>query len=298
MLDLSIIIVNYNAKEFLKKCIASILDNIDGKLDYEIIVIDNASTDGSPSVISSALGGSNFKIILNKKNVGFSKANNQGIKASQESRYVLFLNPDTIVKKNTIERMIKFMDSHKEAGASTCKLVMLNGEIDDASHRGFPTPWNALSHFSGLEKLFPKSKLFAGYSLGWKDLNKLHEIDALAGAFMLVRREAGIDAKWWDEDYFFYGEDIDFCYMLKQKGWKIYYVPEVFVTHYKGVSGGIKSVSKDITTASLTTKKRATKWRFNAMRIFYNKHYKQKYPWIVNFLVDCGIRLREKLAGV
>ncbi|MBI2613608.1 MAG: glycosyltransferase family 2 protein [Candidatus Levybacteria bacterium] len=296
MLDLSIIIVNYNTKEFLKKSLDSILSSIDGKLNYEIIVVDNASTDGSPSVIlnlkSKIL---NLKTILNKENLGFSRANNIGIKASKASRYVLFLNPDTIMQKNTVEDMLKFMDSNKSAGAATCKLVMLNGEIDDASHRGFPTPWNAFSHFSGLAKIFPKSKLFSGYNLGWMDMNSIHEIDALAGAFMLVRREAGEKAKWWDEDYFFYGEDIDFCYMLKQKGWKIYYVPTVFVTHYKGVSGGIKDVSEEITTASEETKKRATKWRFNAMRIFYKKHYEKKYPWIVNQLVNLGISIRENL---
>ena len=299
MLDLSIIIVSFNGKEFLKKCLASILQGIEGKLKFEIIVVDNASSDGSPSVISNfQFPISNFKKILNKTNVGFSKANNQGIKISENGKYVLFLNPDTVIQKNTIEKMIKFMDNNKDAGAATCKLVMLNGKIDDASHRGFPTPWNAFCHFSGLARLFPKSKLFSGYNLGWMDINKVHEIDALAGAFMLVRRIAGDQAKWWDEDYFFYGEDIDFCYMLKQKGWKIYYVPDVFVTHYKGISGGIKSISKNITTASEETKKRATKWRFKAMRIFYNKHYKQRYPWIVNFLVEKGINLREKLAGI
>ncbi len=296
MLDLSIIIVNYNTKEFLKKCLTSILSSIDGKLNYEIVVVDNASTDDSPSAISNfQFPISNFEIILNKKNVGFSKANNQGIKVSQKSRYILFLNPDTVMQENTVEEMVKFMDSNKDAGAATCKLVMLNGEIDDASHRGFPTPWNAFCHFLGFSRIFPKSRIFAGYNLGWMDMNKTHEIDALAGAFMLVRRIAGEEAGWWDEDYFFYGEDIDFCYMLKQKGWRIYYVPTVSATHYKGVSGGIKSVSKEITTASDATKKRVTKWRFDAMRIFYRKHYEKKYPWIINFLVNVGILMRERL---
>lgn len=297
MIDLSIVIVNYNTKEFLRNCLASILSSIDGELSYEVIVVDNASTNGSPSVISNfQFQISNFKIILNKKNLGFSKANNQGIKIMQKNRYVLFLNPDTIMQKNTIEEMVKFMDSHKDAGAATCKLLMVNGQIDDASHRGFPTPWNSFSHFSGLSKLFPKSKLFSGYNLGWMDLNMTHEIDALAGAFMLVRRKAGEDVKWWDEDYFFYGEDIDFCYMLKQKGWKIYYVPKVSVTHYKGVSGGIKSVSKEITTASAETKKRATKWRFAAMRIFYNKHYKDKYPKFITWFIYYAISFKERLS--
>jgi hypothetical protein len=295
MIDISIVIVSYNTKEFLKKCIMSIVQNA-GSISYEVIVVDNASSDGSSSEISKLKSKiPNLKIISNRKNVGFSKANNQGVKISQESRYILFLNPDTIVQNQAIEKMVNFMDTHEDAGASTCKLVMLNGKIDDAIHRGFPTPWNSFSHFSGLEKLFPKSKLFAGYSLGWMDFNSIHEIDVLAGAFMLVRRKAGNEVDWWDEDYFFYGEDIDFCYMLHEKGWKIYYVPNIFITHYKGVSGGIKTISKKITTASDETRKRAKKWRFAAMKIFYNKHYKKKYPWIINFLVNLGISIKGGL---
>jgi hypothetical protein len=296
MFDLSIIIVSFNGKEFLRRCLAPILQSIKGKLRFEIIAVDNASSDHSVEMVKKEFP--QVKLIANKENLGFSKANNQGIKVSEKSKYVLFLNPDTIMQDQTIEEMINFMDNHRDAGAATCKLVMLNGEIDDASHRGFPTPWNAFSYFSGLAKVFPKSKLFSGYNLGWMDMSKNHEIEVLAGAFMLVRRIAGEEAGWWDEDYFFYGEDIDFCYMLKQKGWKIYYVPNVFVTHYKGISGGIKKVSKEITTASDAIKKRTMKWRFAAMRIFYNKHYKQKYPSLVAFFVDKGIWFREKLAGI
>jgi hypothetical protein len=170
---------------------------------------------------------------------------------------------------------------------------MPNGQIDDASHRGFPTPWNAFVHFSGLAKIFGKTKLFGGYNLGFKNFSETHEIDALAGAFMVVRREAGEKVSWWDEDYFFYGEDLDFCYMLQQKGWKIYYVPEFSVLHYKGVSGGLKKVSKDITTADSETKKRATKARFDAMRIFYKKHYEDKYPLFITRLVYTGISLKQ-----
>jgi GT2 family glycosyltransferase len=292
MLDLSIIIVNYNAREFLKGCIASIMENVK-EISYEIIVVDNNSSDSSAEMVKKEFPG--IKLVKNRVNVGFSKANNQGVKFSKEGRYVLFLNPDTVVNKYTLEKMIVFMDTHRDAGASTCSLIMPNGKMDDAVHRGFPTPWNALCHFSGIEKIFPKSKLFSGYSLGWMNLNSTHQIDVLAGAFMLVRRRAGEEAKWWDEDYFFYGEDIDFCYMLKQKGWKIYYVPDYFIKHYKGVSGGIKAVSKNISTASEETRKRSRKWRFEAMRIFYTKHYRQKYPHLINLLVNAGITLREKL---
>ena len=299
MVDVSIIIVSYNTKNFVPDCLSSIHKTIK-KNTYEVFVVDNASTDGSPEDAEKFIKQKNYKnmhVIASKINLGFSKANNLGVKKSK-GRYVLFLNPDTVIRENTIDFLIDYMDQNKNVGALTCKLDMPNGEIDDASHRGFPTPWNSLTHFSGLGKIFPKSKLFSGYSQGWKDLSKTHEIDALAGAFMLTRREAGEEVKWWDEDYFFYGEDLQFCYDLIEKGWKIMYVPEVSILHYKGVSGGIKKVSQKITTASKETKKRVTKARFNAMKIFYKKNYQKKYPAPINWLVFSGIALKEKIASL
>jgi GT2 family glycosyltransferase len=230
--------------------------------------------------------------IASKDNEGFSKANNRGI-AKATGRFLLFLNSDTIVNKDALEEVVAFLDTHKDVGAATCKVVMPNGKLDDAAHRGFPTPWNALSHFSGLSKVFPHSKLFAGYSLGWMDTTVTHEIDACAGAFMMVRSQAGEEVGWWDEDYFFYGEDIDFCYRLKEKGWKIYFIATVSILHYKGVSGGIKKVSEQITTADEKTKLRVTKARFDAMSIFYKKHYKGKYPKSIHWIVLKGIALKK-----
>jgi len=289
-MDLSIIIVSYNAKEFLKGCIESIYKTTKN-IQFEIIVSDNNSTDGTVDMLKK-LKTENFQLIENKNNLGFSKANNVGVKKAS-GRYLLFLNPDTVVHENTLEGMVEFMDEYHEAGAATCKLVMPNGQIDDASHRGSPTPWNALAHFSGLSKLFGKTKLFGGYNLDYLNLNEMHEIEALAGAFMLVRRKAGEEVGWWDEDYFFYGEDLDFCYMLKEYGWKIYYVPQYSVLHYKGVSGGIKKVSKDITTADEETKTRSQRERFRAMRLLYKKHYEDKYPWFLTRLVYLGISLKQ-----
>lgn len=293
MIELSIVIVSYNTKDLLKDCIESIYKN-SKDLSFEIIVVDNNSSDGSADLVSN-----NFKdviLIKNSQNLGFSKANNIGIKKTSGD-FILFLNSDTLVKENTLRHMLDFMKIHQDVGASTCKLLMPNGKIDDASHRGFPTPWNSFCHFSGLSKILPKTKLFGGYNLTYLDFNKTHEIDALAGAFMLVRRSAGEKVRWWDEDYFFYGEDIDFCFMLKQNNWKIYYVPEVSILHYKGVSGGIKNISKEITTASDKTRKKAQVERFRAMRIFYKKHYEKKYPWIITRLVYLGISLKQKLSS-
>jgi hypothetical protein len=170
---------------------------------------------------------------------------------------------------------------------------MGNGQIDDATHRGFPTPWNSLMFFTGLSKLFSKSKIFNGYHMGWLDMNTTHEIDALAGAFMMVRRKAGEEVGWWDEDYFFYGEDLEFCFRLKEKNWKIYYVADISIFHYKGTSGGIRKESKEITTANRETKIRVTNWRYKAMKIFYDKHYKGKYPFLVEWLVKGAVDLKR-----
>jgi len=289
MIDLSIIIVSYNTSDFLKGCLGSIKATSKG-FTYEIIVVDNASSDNSLEMLKMEFP--EVILIKNQENIGFSKANNMGVGKSK-GRYVLFLNPDTVVYKESLLDMIKFMDRHKEAGAATCKLLMQDGILDDASHRGFPNPWNSFSYFLGLSKLFPKSKLFGGYNLGFLDLSNTHEIDACAGAFIIVRRLAGEQIEWWDEDYFFYGEDLEFCFRLKEIGWKIYFVPSVSALHYKGVSGGIKENSKKITTASVETKKRSTDWRFNAMKIFYRKHYQNKYPFILNRLIILGINLKH-----
>ena len=289
MIDLSIIIVSYNTKDFIEECLESIKATSKG-FDYEIIVVDNASEDNSLEMLKTKFP--DVIVVKNQENVGFSKANNLGVEKSK-GRYVLFLNPDTVVYEDALLNMVKFMDEHTKAGAATCKLVMPNGKLDDAAHRGFPNPWNSFSYFSGLSKLFPKSKLFGGYNLGWLDISKTHEIDACAGAFMMIRRQAGEQIGWWDEDYFFYGEDLEFCFRLKEIGWKIYFVPSISALHYKGVSGGIKKVSKEITTANLETKKRATNWRFSAMKIFYRKHYQGKYPFILNWFVILGINLKH-----
>jgi GT2 family glycosyltransferase len=292
MIQLSIVIVSYNTKEILRNCINSIYENA-GNLNFELLVVDNNSSDGSSEMVEKEFE----KVILikNEENLGFSKANNIGVKKTN-GKYVLFLNSDTLMGENTLSHMVSFMDKHKKAGAATCMVNLKNGKLDDASHRGFPTPWNSFSHFSGLSKIFGKTKLFGGYNLGYMDLNNVHQVDSLAGAFMIVRREAGEEVGWWDEDYFFYGEDLDFCYELKKKGWEIYFVPEVSIVHLKGVSGGIKDISKDLSKADDTTKKKAREERFKAMEIFYKKHYMDKYPRFITTLVFMGINLKKSIS--
>lgn len=291
MKDVSIIIVSYNTRDILGECLKSIYDCVISA-SFEIIVVDNASTDGSSEMIKREFG--DVILIENRENVGFAAANNIGVKKSK-GNYLLFLNSDTFVFRNSVDSIFTFLGENPKIGAATCRVELPNGDIDDASHRGFPTPWNALAHFSGLAKVFPKTKMFTGYSLGYLDRSTSHEIDACAGAYMMVRREAGEQAGWWDEDYFFYGEDIDFCYRLRQMNWQIWYVPLVKILHYKGVSGGIKEISKDITTADSETKKRSTQARFDAMKIFYRKHYSKKYPKIITWATLVGIDVKKAM---
>lgn len=295
IIDVSIIIVSYNTKELLVKCVKSIIDTVK-KTSYEIIIVDNNSEDDSAQAVKKSFDYAQDKVfvIKNSENFGFSKANNIGVTQSR-GQYVLFLNPDTVVYEKTVDRMVEFMDNHKDAGAATCFVELPNGQLDDAAHRGFPTPWRALCHFSGFSKIFPRFKWFAGYSLGWMNLSETHVIDSCAGAFMMVRREAGEKAGWWDEDYFWYGEDLDFCYRLKDKGWKIYFMPQFRILHYKGVSGGIKKHSQHLSTADKETRLRATKARFEAMKIFYAKHYSIKYPKIITWFVLFGINTKSWL---
>lgn len=290
VVDVSVIIVNYNAKAFLRDCLTSLHATISPAVKYEVIVIDNASSDGSVEMVQKEFG-DNVLLIASKENLGFSKGNNRGV-AIAKGRYLLFLNPDTVMKEKTLEEIVTFMDTTHTAGASTCLLRLADGSLDDGAHRGFPTPWSSFCYFSGIAKLFPRSQFFNGYNLGWRDMDRIHKIDALVGAFMFTRREAGDEVGWWDEDYFFYGEDLDFCYNLKKKNWDIYFLPKVEILHYKGVSGGIKKHSKNIATASNETRQRVTNERFRAMKTFYKKHYMKKYPKIVTWLVFKGIDVK------
>ena len=187
------------------------------------------------------------------------------------------------------------MEGQSQVGVATARLELTSGELDDAAHRGFPTPWRSLTHFSGLGKLFPHSVWLNGYHLGYQNLDIPHEIDACVGAFMCIRRTVGENLNWLDENYFWYGEDLDFCYRVKQAGYKVVFIPTVAVTHHKGVASGIKKHSRELSRADRETKLRATRARFEVMRIFYRKFYAQTYPAWVRFVVLFGVWLKEQI---
>ena len=293
---LSVVIVNFNTNELLRECLISLLRGYGEEIKsgkFEIIVVDNASNDGSTEMIKQEF--EQIKLLVNRQNTGFAKANNLGIKKTA-GHYVLLLNPDTVVPKKTLTFMVDYMDNHPHTGVSTCKVLLANGEVDDASHRGFPTPWRALTHFTGLSRLFPTSRFFNGYHLGYQNMDRPHEIDAGVGAFLLIRRSAGQAVGWLDEDYFWYGEDLDLCYKIKQNGYRVMYVPTVEILHHKGAASGIKPHSRQISKADQKTRLMATQARFEAMRIFYQKHYRKIYPQWLTAVVLLGIRLKKFLA--
>lgn len=284
-MDLSTIIVNFNTRDLLRQCLAS-LDDSRSRLKFEVIIVDNASTDGSVEMVKKEFPW--VTVIASSTNDGFSKANNKGI-AISKGRYLLFLNPDTTVPKETLPKMLEFMDENSEVGVSTCCVELVGGRMDPDCHRGFPTPWASFTHFSGLARLFPRSHLFGHYHMGWLPKDTIHGIEACCGAFMMVRRKAMEQIGGWDEDYFFYGEDLDWCYRFMQAGWKVMFYPKVKIIHHKGAASGMKKGSQTVTTATRKTRLRVARASADAMRIFYDKHYRNKYPFFVAWLVYLGV---------
>ncbi len=277
-MKLSIVIVNYNVKYFLEHCLQSVFRALNG-LESEVFVVDNASTDDSVVMLREHFP--QVKLICNNNNVGFSKANNQAIKASK-GEYVLLLNPDTIVQIDTFQKSIAFMDTHHNAGGLGVTMIDGSGKYLPESKRGFPSPWVAFCKAFGLTALFPKSKLFAGYYLGHLDKNQTHEVDVLAGAYMLMRREALDKTGLLDETFFMYGEDIDLSYRIVQAGYKNYYLSESRIIHYKGESTKKGSLNY-------------VRMFYQAMIIFARKHFggSKAGPYI--FIIQCAIYVRALL---
>ena len=290
MISLSIIIVSFNTKEITKKCLLSLKKNFIGyPLDYEIIVVDNNSKDGSSGLLLDLeKGWKNLHVFLSKKNLGFGKANNFGVEKSK-GKYILYLNSDLIVADIDFRDLIKLMEIQKNIGALTVKVLLPTGEIDPASHRGFPTLWRSFTYFSGLEK-FSKNipmlnKLFGGYHLVNLNLNEIHEIDVLTGAFLFTKREIINIFGGFDKDYFAYGEDIEMAFQIKELGYKIIYYPLWKVLHLKSISG-LKKKDKNI-------RKQTNDYFYDSMKIFYDKHYAKNHNWLTNKMVHLAIDIKK-----
>ncbi len=277
-MDISFVITPWNCKDLLQATLKSIFSS-QTKFSYEVIVYDHGSTDGSLEMVESEFP---QVTLIRGGDVGFAAANNVGLKKST-GRYAVLLNADTEISTDTIETMVSFMDANPKVGISTGKLVLaVSGKLDKACRRSFPTPWVSFTRFSGLAKLFPKSKIFNQYNLEFLSEDESYQIDSCVGAFEMIRREAMEQIGYLDETFYMYGEDIDWCYRVKQAGWEVWYYPKTTILHYKGYLSG-KAGGKKKHNPRPT-------WEFHrAMIIFYYKHYLSKYPRIFTWLVQLAI---------
>jgi GT2 family glycosyltransferase len=287
MIDLSIIILNYNTKDMTLKCLESIKSSDFNKQKLEIILIDNHSSDDSLKAFKQ-FGQNNkdlkFNFINNQSNLGFGAGNNRGIRQAK-GKYILLLNSDVILEKDTLLKQLNFMQKNQKYDVSTCFLKLENGRMDPACHRGFPTPWASLSYFSRLEKIFPKTKLFGGYHQGWKNLETAHQVDAISGAFFFAHKKVFDKVGLFDEGFFMYAEDLDLCLRVKNAGFTIAFNPKVKALHLKGTSGRNKKQGKDL---------KSQYYFWDTMQLFYKKHYYQKYFKPLSWLIIKVIDIKKK----
>jgi GT2 family glycosyltransferase len=274
---LTIIIVNYNVRDFLLQCLRSI-ERAATQLDVEVIVVDNHSTDGSVEYLRPLFP--HVTWIESKENLGFGRGNNVGISQAQ-GNYTLLLNPDTILSEDTLDVMKEYMDSHPEVGIAGSKVLNADGSFQVQCRRGFPTPWASFCKLFGLQKLFPTSPLFARYNQTFRSENDEYYVDALIGAFMFCRTPMLQSLGGFDEDFFMYGEDLDLCFRASKAGWKTAYYPKTTTLHFKGESTRRSSMNE-------------VKVFYEAMVIFARKHYGRSKLFL--FLLQAGIWLRSLIA--
>ncbi len=286
---LSIIIVSYNTSKLLVDCLNSIHRASQPKGGLEIIVVDNASSDNSVAQVEKYFP--QVKLILNKQNLGFARANNLASSVAT-GKYLLFLNSDTVLKKFSLVKPLKYLMKHNQVGAITIKLQLLNGQLDKDNHRGEPTPATSIFYFLGLAKLFPQSKLFNSYHYAAGNLDSIHSIPITAGSFLMMPSKLFHSIGRWDEQYFFYGEDIDLSYRIRKAHKKIIYYPKVTAIHIRGASSGLRKETVKIAASSKQNRIKVAKASISAMKIFYKKFYKDKYPLPLTWLVLFGITLK------
>ncbi len=289
MLDLGIVVVNYNTRDLLRTCLRSVYAS-QGDFTFGVCVVDNASSDGSAQMVATEFP--QAYLIANPENVGYSIANNQGLRAfgfndrsanqpANQPAFALLLNPDTELPPDALAQMLEFMRQHPDAGAAGPKLVLPDGSLDLACRRSLPTPDVCFYRLTGLSRLFPRSRRFGRYNLTYLDPDQVTEVGSVVGAFMLVRAQAITQAGLMDERFFMYGEDLDWACRIRAAGWKVYYNPAVKVLHVK------RAISRHSPRAKIEF--------YRAMDIFYRKHYATETPWWLHVLIVSAIRFRTGL---
>jgi N-acetylglucosaminyl-diphospho-decaprenol L-rhamnosyltransferase len=289
-LDLAIVILNYNTVHLLQACLRSLYASVTG-YTFAVWVVDNGSTDGSLAMVHAEFP--QAYVIANDLNIGYSAGNNVGLRklgfvagspalhVQDLPRFVLLLNPDTLAPPTALADMLRFMEERPTVGAAGPRVRRPDGSLDRACRRSFPTPLVSFFRMTGLSRLFPKSRRFNAYNLEYLPETAVHPVDSVVGAFMLIRREAILQAGLLDESFFMYGEDLDWAKRIKDAGWEIWYNGQVEITHVKEAASSQSSKSRiDF---------------YEAMWIFYRKHYQQQTPWLLDKLIMLGIMIKGGL---
>ena len=285
VMDIGIVIVSYNTKDLLHRCLESVFASVD--VTFTVCVVDNGSTDGSVRMVRDEFP--EVHLLANNDNVGYPAANNQGLRcvgfsddrSESAPDYALLLNPDTEMQPDVLKKVVLYANNDREIGILGPKLVRMDGSLDKACRRSFPTPEVSFYRLIGLSRLFPKNQRFGKYNLTYLDENEIAEVDSVVGAFMLVRREAIEAIGFLDESFFMYGEDLDWAYRIKAAGYRVIYYPEVTVLHVKRAS------SRQFPRAKVEF------WR--AMEIFYTKHYAADTPMLFHLIIVITVRLLATL---
>ncbi len=278
-MELSVVIVNYNVRQFLENSLTSIFRALEG-IEGEVFVVDNASDDGSPDMVKSKFP--SVHLIENANNVGFAKANNIALREARGS-FLLLINPDTVVQEDTFRVMLAFFREVPDAGLAGCRILNPDGSFQLPCRRSFPTPWVAFTKIFGLASLFPGSRVFGKYNLTYLSEDETYPVDAVSGSFMMVRREAYAQVGGLDESFFMYGEDLDWCYRIGRAGFRVYYVHTTKIIHFKGES----TKRSDIDEIRLF---------YRAMQLFVRKHFSRSR--IVLLFLNLGIIVRGSAASL
>lgn len=283
MHDLGIVIVSWNTRDLLRTCLQTVFAST-GDISYKVVVVDNNSPDGSAQMVRDEFP--DVHLIANTDNPGYPVANNQGFRwlgfeqgcGDDAPRYALALNPDTELPPDALAQMVAYMDADEHIGAAGPRLVLPDGSLDKACRRSFPSPEVSFYRMAGLSSLFPHSRRFGRYNMTYMDPATETEVDAVAGAFMIVRRAAIQRVGLFDEIFWMYGEDLDWAYRIKQAGWTVMYNPSVMVKHVK--------------RAASRQSRRAQHEFYRAMLIFYRKHYRKQTAWWLHALIMLGLAIK------
>ncbi len=267
--DISVCMVTLNASGYIRDCLHSLAETSQG-LSLEIIVVDNHSTDGTLEILKSEFS-DQIHLLENRQNEGFVRPTNQGMRLSS-GRYLLWLNPDTIIHPGALQNLVAFMEAHPQVGICGPKVLNRDGTMQKPCRRGVSRPWATFSYFSGISRLFPKSKLFGGYLLNYLDEDATHACDGVSGSCMLVRQEVVKQIGYVDEQFFAYQDDADYCFQAQKAGWLIYYVPTAQITHFGGRGGSRAQPFRSI-----------YEWH-RSYYLYYRKNLAADYFFLFNWL--------------